>query len=223
MKLVTPTKSSIRRFYNKYYQNSPTGFKDNYQAIFKLIQIYPSHNKLSHVLLKAVVINELYSTNILAIRKIAIHISQLNIGTSIKKGSRGVVKAISTEHGIKSKKKNKEFDFYSFATKYCYSHNPSKYSIYDRNVEEILWAYKKRDNFFDFKRKKLRDYEIFSQTLAQFRKHYHLAKSLPTYLTNFFGSRALYFLMQKIKLVNMILKFNFGHINKKPNLLCLQP
>ena len=110
---------------------------------------YPSQNKFAHVLPKAIVINQLYSTKIFAIKKMAIHISNSNLSVLIKTGNPLAVARITNNHGIFSKKKKKEYEFYSFATKYCHSHNPSKYPIYDRYVDFILWKYKKKDNFFE--------------------------------------------------------------------------
>ena len=55
----------------------------------------------------------------------------------LSKGELSVVDKIRLGHGIKSKG-GKEYDFYSFATKYCSLHNPSKYPIYDNMVSDFI-------------------------------------------------------------------------------------
>ncbi len=37
----------------------------------------------------------------------------------------------------------KQFNFYSFATKYCSHHKPKDYPIYDNYVDRLLMAFKK--------------------------------------------------------------------------------
>ncbi len=186
MRLVRPTKESIRKFYKTNYENDAKDFTALYKSIFKLIKVYPSHNKFAHVLPKSIVINQLYSTNIIAIKQMAKHIIKLNLNALIKKGSPAAVNLISTNHGIRSKKKNTEFDFYSFATKYCHSHNPAKYPIYDRYVDHILWEYKKKADFSVFKRKELKDYNTFLRVLKDFKTHYKIGKMSSNILDKFF-------------------------------------
>lgn len=62
-----------------------------------------------------------------------------------------------------------ERTFYSFATKYCSHHQPSKYAIYDNYVEKVLIFFKNRDHFCDFKNKDLKDYPKF--TLKEIDKY----------------------------------------------------
>lgn len=69
-----------------------------------------------------------------------------------------------------------ERTFYSFATKYCSHHQPSKYAIYDNYVEKVLIFFKNRDHFCDFKNKDLKDYPKFISVIKQFMVYYKLSK-----------------------------------------------
>ena len=197
MTLIKPTKKSISDYYKKYYEDDMEGFKFLYKSIFTLVDIYPSHSRFSHVLPKSIIINQLYSTNIMAIKKMAKHISSLNLKVAIVKGDADAIKQISTNHGIRSKKNNKEFDFYSFATKYCHSHNPSKYPIYDRNVDCILWEYKREDKFSTYKRKELKNYNTYLRVLSDFKEYYKLGEISSNKLDKFLWKQGAKFLKKK--------------------------
>jgi hypothetical protein len=175
MRLVKPSKYTVSKLYKEYHE-SDESFKALYNLIAKLVDSYPSNYKYSHVLAKSIVINQLYSTNIKAIKQIARHISNRKVTNLIKSGFPSAVRIISQGHGIISTKRRKEYGFYSFATKYCHSHNPSKYPIYDRNVDFILWEYQKKDGFSKFKRKDLKEYSNFIRILREFKRYYHLGK-----------------------------------------------
>ncbi len=103
----------------------------------------------SGVLTKVTLLNALYRTSIYDIYGIARHI--ISIGKSLDeqlaRGDHDAIDAIRRGHGIRSKKQNgrrrKEFDFYSFATKYCHWHRPDHYPIYDWYAEVALRAVEK--------------------------------------------------------------------------------
>ena len=68
----------------------------------------------------------------------------------------------------------KQFNFYSFATKYCSHHKPKDYPIYDSYVEKLLMALKKQDKFFKFHKAELKIYSSYKNILINFRKFYEL-------------------------------------------------
>ena len=119
--LEAPTNELLDKYIDQFNNDERYSLAD--QAIINLFASFPENKKIEDIILKTSVVNDLYSTNILGIFKMAKHIQQLQIDRDLKKGSPSVVSKIATGHGIKTKKNNKELNFYSFATKYCNWHN----------------------------------------------------------------------------------------------------
>jgi hypothetical protein len=117
------------------------------------------------------VLNKLYSTRILDIdiETVARHIASLEIDSLLSSGSPPAV-ALIAKADINSKPRNN----LSFATKYCSWHNPISYAIYDGNVDECLWGYRKQNGFAKFYRKELRKYEKLLEVVSAFRDFYGL-------------------------------------------------
>ena len=174
MNIEKPT----NRFINKYLEkfDMDKRYKTADIAIINLFGAFPENKKLEDILLKISVINDLYSTNIFGTFKMAEHIKLLNIDEKLQNGNPDLVNEIAIGHGIKTKKNNTELNFYSFATKYCNWHNNESYAIYDRFVEKILMAYKRKDNFSNFKRKDLKVFKRFKRVLLDFSVFYELKK-----------------------------------------------
>jgi len=172
--LETPTNELLDKYINQF--NNDERYSSADQAIINLFQAFPENKKLEDILLKISVINDLYSTNILGTYKMANHIQQLQIDLDLKSGNAEVVNRIATGHGIKTKKNNKELNFYSFATKYCNWHYTKSYAIYDSFVEKVLLAYKRRDKFYDFTKLDLKDFTKFKLIIEKFVNHYSLSK-----------------------------------------------
>lgn len=139
-------------------------------ALSKLFHLFPENTALEDVLLKVVALNDLYRTGILATSKVAEHILQLNIDPLLKAGASEAVDRIA-----RIQLGNKARNNYSFATKYCAWHNPKDYPIYDSFVEQMLWGYRKRDQFSPFQRQALWKYQEFKRVITRFREHYHLS------------------------------------------------
>jgi hypothetical protein len=97
---------------------------------------------------------------------LANHIVELGIDPLLDKGSLEVVERIA-QSGTKR--------YYSFATKYCSWHRPNVYPMWDRNVDECLWAYQKQDAFATFKRQQL---------TTQYQKHVDVVMALGDKLMN---------------------------------------
>jgi hypothetical protein len=140
-------------------------------AVTQLFQAFPQNTDLPHILLKVLVLNKLYSTQIrdIDIETVARHIASLGIDSLLSTGSAQAVTLIA-KVDINKKQRNN----FSFATKYCSWHNPASYAIYDSNVDECLWSYKKQNAFANFYRKDLREYEKFLGVVTAFRGIYCL-------------------------------------------------
>lgn len=143
------------------------------QIISKVFKLFNSNNKYEDVLARCCVLNTLYSTSIKDIKTVARHISNLNLEN--KFNTHDISKVVNMISKIKMKN-NKIYCFYSFATKYCSFNFPNKYFIYDSYVDEVLWYLKKTNNFYNFKRKDLKNYEYFYNIMNKFINFYGLEK-----------------------------------------------
>ena len=119
-------------------------------ALNELFKKYPSNKDMNSVIIKASALNSIYHTYIVNMYGFSKHITEINnIDELIKEGKEEIIKTLGEFEG-----KNN----YSFATKYCSFSNPEKFPIYDRNVNLMLWKYTEIDNFYNFKKKDLKDY-----------------------------------------------------------------
>lgn len=168
--LETPTNELLEKYISLF--NDDERYSSGDKAIINLFKVFPENKKLEDILLKISVVNDLYSTNILGVFKMAKHIQSLQIDEDLNCGDPRAVNRIATGHDIKSKKNNKEINFYSFATKYCNWHNLDKYAIYDSFVEKVLLAYKTKDNFSSFTKSDLKDFEKFKRVIESFLSYY---------------------------------------------------
>jgi hypothetical protein len=139
-------------------------------AISKLIKCFPQNTSQEEVLLKVTVINDLYGTAIFATSNVADHIVLQNIDELLQKGDSIVVDRIAKVQLAKKIRNN-----YSFASKYCSWHNRQEYPIYDRFVEQMLWAYRNQDQFSQFRRQDLWEYRRFKEIMLDFRNYYGLS------------------------------------------------
>lgn len=130
---------------------------------------YPNNDNIEDILIKASALNDFYSTNIFSIFSVAKHIKKLNIDDRLKENDETLVNDIA-----KVNINNKEKNFYSFATKYCSHHKPIDFPIYDSYVEKILIYFNKKDNFYSFSKKDLKNYSLFKKVLMEFKKYYNI-------------------------------------------------
>ena len=114
------------------------------KALAELFAAYPGNDNPSHVLLKVAALNSLYATRILAVLKLATHIAGQGaaIDAALASGSPEAVDSVA-----RLSIGEKDFTFYSFASKYCNWHQPSLYPVYDGRVDKYLWALKKQGIF----------------------------------------------------------------------------
>ena len=141
-------------------------------ALNKLFyELCPYNKKIEDVLLKCATLNDFYSTNIYSIYPVAKHIVELNIDGRLQQGDVNLVDDIQCVVVG-----DKNYNFYSFATKYCSHHKPEDYPIYDSYVKKVLCYFQKIDYFSKFKTSDLKNYIFFKSVLQDFREYYHLDK-----------------------------------------------
>ena len=170
MQLEKPTKELIE----EYGRNFEDKNKAEEEAIHALLKLFPDNKDYKGVLLKCIVINSLYYTQIRAITNAAKHIVDLNIDAGLEQGDTQLVDQIA-RLTIKTKGGEEKIRInYSFATKYCSFHQPSFYPIYDSIVDKVLKAYQKRDKFSSQQLTALRDYRRFKEVLEEFVNYYGL-------------------------------------------------
>jgi hypothetical protein len=172
--LQAPTNELLDKYIDQF--NNDERYYPADQAIIKLFAAFPDNKKLEDILIKISVINDLYSTNILGTFIMAKHIRKLNIDENLRGGDPDIVHKIATGHNIRTKKNNREINFYSFATKYCNWHNRDSYAIYDSFVDKVLMAYKRKDNFSAFKKADLKDFKKFKRIIQVFIDFYGLTQ-----------------------------------------------
>ena len=166
--IILPSVTEVEKYLRKW--NSLESYVLQENALNKLFfDICASNKDISDILIKCSTLNDFYSTNIFSIFPVAKHILKLDIDERLKNGDLSLVNDIAQVE-ISGKMKH----FYSFASKYCSHHNPIAFAIYDSYVEKCLVYFNKIDNFSDFRREDLKDYEIFSRVLIDFKLYYGL-------------------------------------------------
>ena len=123
-KKILPNKEEIRIIIDDYLARYNTNeyykhYRDQECCLNKLFEeIYPCNTDETEVLAKVACLNAYYSTNVLALSKMAKHIVSIkNIDKRLKDGEENLVSEIAAIPGIKNRV------FYSFATKYCFRYN----------------------------------------------------------------------------------------------------
>jgi len=171
--LKKPNNELVAKYLIKFKNNKRYYLAD--MAIINLFKKFPSNNKLEDILLKISVINDLYSTNIFAVYKLAVHIQKKHIDKYLFNADTKAINLISSGHKIINKN-GKEINFYSFASKYCNWHNKEDYPIYDRFVSKVLIAYRNNDKFSNFFNNDLKDYNKFKKVLSDFKQEYNISR-----------------------------------------------
>lgn len=143
-------------------------------ALQEIFGHYRRNTNESHVLLKVVTLNRLYSAGILAVESVARHIfeSGTEIDSALEAGESHVVDRIA-----KVPIEGKEFNFFSFSTKFCNWHKPELYPIYDSRVDQYLWSLQKHEpfsKFFQTRADMRKDYGTFFRIMTDLRRHYAL-------------------------------------------------
>lgn len=143
-------------------------YPEQEKALDKLFQeLCPKNEKIEDILLKSATLNDFYSTNIFSVFPVAKHILELDIDDRLAKGE---VSLVDELQNVNIQGKNHKF--YSFASKYCSHHNPKDFPIYDNYVAKVLRHFRDVGKFI--KRKDLKIYKNFVETLDSFTKYYDL-------------------------------------------------
>ena len=161
------------------------------EILQRLVKKYPDHKNKAAVETKVKTLNLYYSTYIMATSRMTEHIySEIDdFDARLKRGDRSLVNDIA-----KVKINGKEYDFYSFATKYCALHQPKKFPIYDDIVGSVLTKLFEDGNLppYECTRKrnvkngysrtgfatKLRDYDFYVAVYDRFMELYGLKDKL---------------------------------------------
>jgi len=165
--LQTPTPELVNR-YIQIFDEGGVGTAD--KALIELFSTFPKNDRLEHILLKAVALNTLYSTGMLAVMPMAENIYRQRIDEKLAQGEPEIVNQIAVVEFSGGKKRRN----YSFASKYCSWHNPDDYPIYDSFVENLIWKYQKLEKFSDFERNDLQDYPKYRKIIETFSRQYQL-------------------------------------------------
>lgn len=164
--LSAPTYARVAEAISNFDKESFTELAE--ESLVELRAKFPRNSEASHVLLKVIALDRLYSTRIkyVDLMPLARHIARRNIDQQLDQGAPEAVDLIwSCPETI---------NYYSFATKFCSWHNPKSYPMHDHYVDECLWAYRKQDRFHDFQRQDMYDYAKFVGIVAAFQSHYNL-------------------------------------------------
>ncbi|MGI9255756.1 MAG: hypothetical protein ACR2PY_02355 [Salinispira sp.] len=170
-----PSPEQVRKYQEKW--NELDHYVSNEKSLEKLFtEIYPENNNKDEVLIKIDVLNSFYSTNLLPheFAPVADRIIASAIDKHLQNPEPDFALVEEIAHPNDEDHVPKLRNCYSFATKYCSHHCPEVYPIYDGNVDEMLWYFK--NEFYDFKRRHLKDYKKFYEVLKKFKEFYKLEK-----------------------------------------------
>lgn len=164
-----PCKEEVE-YYLKFWEDSEVNVCQE-NALDKLYKIYPENTDINEIIVKCAALNDFYSTNIKFIYPVAKHIKDLGIDNELTKGNVQLVDKIKTV-----RIKEKDYKFYSFATKYCSHHKPESFPIYDQFVSKILCYFRDCDGFCKFKNYELKEYAKFKKVVLRFQEYYGLGQ-----------------------------------------------
>jgi len=161
----------------KYYaEQFNTDWNLQYDNVVrKVFNKNPNNTDAEDVLLKVVVLNSLYRTNILDFDKMKEHIVKLGVKEKLdmllKSGDLKAVDLIRHDHRIRYNETTKiDMDTYSFSTKYCHWSNPNAYPIMDQFVYKAIMRLKKDTLISGFKGDDLRDINIFKNIVDKIKE-----------------------------------------------------
>jgi hypothetical protein len=166
---LLPTPERVKDACDKFDEE----YKTIEGALTELFGHFPSNSNRSHVLLKVVALNRLYSAGVLAVEAVAMNISEhgMEIDLALEAGMPSVVKRIA-----EVRIQGREFNFFSFASKYCSWHKPDRYPVYDSRVDRYLWSLQNHSSFSDIEHRSdiCKTYEGFLKIMNDFQRFYKL-------------------------------------------------
>ena len=183
MIIPSPSLSEAKKYLEDWEKQ--INYREQESALNLLFHtLCPGNERTENVLLKAVALNDFYSTNIFSIFEVAEHIKKLAIDDRLTTGDVTLVDDLK-----RVVIRGKEHCFYSFASKYCSHHNEADFPIYDSYVDKVLRYFRDRESFCGFANNELKNYEKFKEILQAFREFYGLQdlnwKQLDRYIWQF--------------------------------------
>jgi hypothetical protein len=157
---------------NSLFYNHPRyGIGD--RIVEEIFQKYPNNERIENVLTKVTILNSIYGTAIYDIFGISKHINNIDgLDCLLKNSDSVVVEKIRHGHGIG---KEKERDFYSFSTKYCFFHNKEAFPIFDRILARLLREFNSKYRFYPgFSFQNLHSYKMYMDVIVHFRNYFNL-------------------------------------------------
>ncbi len=171
MKNIPKANSLNIQKYSSPSNSANPQYNTHIKILNNVIKCWSTNTDINSTLIKTVLVNNFYSTNIYATYEMALHIKDIkDIDKRLNVGDESLIDEIANIELKNGKKRC----FYSFATKYCALHQPDKYPIYDKFVVEMLKYYKKKDKFSSFKNNNLKNYGNFKKAIDEFKKFYKL-------------------------------------------------
>lgn len=164
-----PSPDLVNEYISRFVQDESIGLAD--VVLNRIFRLYPTNTNLEDIVIKVVLLNSLYNTNVYAVVDMAKHIQSLEIDRDLAVGSPLVVDCIAKLTIRESTRRH-----YSFATKYCSFHKPDCYPIYDTLVERLIWQYQCNFNFSNFKRQDLQQYPEFCSVINSFQLYFGLGQ-----------------------------------------------
>ena len=165
--LPVPTRALVHQAVARFEADERYGPAD--RVLSRVFSHHPRNDALEDILIKVVLLDGLYNTNVFAIMDMALHIRNLAIDADLADASVDLVDKIARLE-IRGKTRR----HYSFATKYCSWHRPLEYPIYDSLVEKLIWLYRDEYGFAEFSRPAMQEYPRYKAILAAFLLHFNL-------------------------------------------------
>lgn len=151
-----PTPELVAEYVKRFDEenNQADYYKDI--AIRKVFDAFPKNTETGGVFAKVEILNSFYGTRILDIDllKVVEDIIRLDIDKRIN----GDTVDISVVNDIAYKHESYDRNLYSFASKYCSFHNPSKFPIVDSFSKGMLYYMNTSNN---------KDFKFFEQSFTQ--------------------------------------------------------
>jgi len=189
------------------------GWQATDKAIVKLRESLPGFD-LNNVLLKATVVNSLYSTNVYAITRAADHVYSVIKRNGHKKAGAGFVEEISRVPDVKTKS-GKDRKFTSFASKFAHFFiDQGRFPIYDTYAVSAIKYHLGRGKWE--KNTDDRPYEEFVQNFIELREisgYKGSTRNLDYYL--WLAGLFLAWNKNKDAKINQEVKVFFGNVDKQ--------
>ena len=133
---------------------------------------FPDNTNVDIVMSKAATLNSLFNVRATAKQLVVFADYILEIDEFDSRLNNGDIDLVNQISDFMSERK--ESSLYSLTTKYCKFHRPDDYPIYDSNVDNALWCFKKKFWFRnqilnDFYRKDLKKYSKFYNVISLLR------------------------------------------------------